>query len=55
MCKIIGLDFDIHVVFSLIIKFDNDRLYLEKAPKTADAEIDCDIASDVTSYIQHTM
>ena len=31
----------------------NDRLYLEKTPKTADVEIDCDIASDLTSYIQH--
>ena len=47
-----GLDFDIYVVFILIIELDNDRLYLE-TPKTADAEIDCDIASNVTSYIQH--
>ena len=50
---IIGLDFDIYVVFILIIEFDNDRLYLEKTPKTADGEIDWDLASDVTSYIQH--
>ena len=25
---------------SLIIEFDNDRLYLEKPPKTADEEIE---------------
>ena len=31
---IIGLDFDIYVVFILIIEFDNDRLYLKK--KTQD-------------------
>ena len=48
-----GLDFDIYVVFILIIRLDNARLYLEKTHKTADAEVDWDIASDVTSYIQH--
>ena len=31
----------------------HDQLYLEKTPKTADAEIDWDVTSDVTSYIQH--
>ena len=42
--KIIGINFDIYVVFILIIEFDNDRLYLEKkTPKTADGD----------SYIQH--
>ena len=50
---IIGLDFDIYVVFILIIEFDNDRLYLKKPSKTTDGEIDWDLTSDVTSYIQH--
>ena len=48
-----GIDFNIYVVFMLIIEFDNDRLYLEKTPKTADGEIDGDLASHVTIYIQH--
>ena len=48
-----GIDFNIYVVFMLIIEFDNDRLYLEKTPKTADGEIEWDLASDFTSYIRH--